>query len=167
MYCDGQGARVIVQCAQMSEGGLAMMNRRELLGAAVSAALIARVPNAFAATYDLIIKGGRVIDPSLGINAIGDVAIAGGRIAAVEPNIAADATDTIDAGSRGADLIDDGVAVAKASPNQLRVLINLSHKGTLPVMTLDLADVGLARAAIARHRDTVVGIKARMEKMAW
>jgi hypothetical protein len=34
-------------------------------------------------------------------------------------------------------------------------------------MTLDLADVPLARAAIARHRDTIVGIKARMEKNTW
>src|SRR5712672_2307215 len=204
MYCDGQGARLIVQCAQMSVGGLAMMNRRELLGAAAGAALITRVPNALAATYDLIIRGGRVIDPSLGINMVGDVAISGGRIAAVEPSITGDATDTIDArgrlvvpglidihthtardkdaasicladgvtamvdaGSRGADFIDDGVAVAKAAPNQLRLLINLSHKGTQPVMTLDLADVALARAAINRHRDMIVGIKARMEKGAW
>ena len=195
---------MIVQCAQMSVGGLAMMNRRELLGAAAGAALITRVPNAFAATYDLIIRGGRVIDPSLGINMVGDVAISGGRIAAVEPSITGDATDTIDArgrlvvpglidihthtardkdaasicladgvtamvdaGSRGADFIDDGVAVAKAAPNQLRLLINLSHKGTQPVMTLDLADVALARAAINRHRDMIVGIKARMEKGAW
>src|SRR5437016_9704551 len=182
-----------------------MMNRRQLLRAtAASAAVFARIPSLRAATYDLIIKGGRVIDPSLGLNAIGDVAIADDRIAAVEPAIAADAADTIDArgklvvpglidihthtardkndaplcladgvtamvdaGSRGADLIDDGVAVAKASPNQLRLLINVSRKGSLPVMTLDLADVPLARAAIARHRDMIVGIKARMEKKAW
>jgi len=41
-----------------------------------------------------------VIDPSLRINAIRDVAIAGGRIAAVEANIAADAAEMIDARSR-------------------------------------------------------------------
>jgi len=182
-----------------------MMNRRQLLGAvAASAAILGRVPNSVAATYDLVIRGGRVIDPSLGINAMADVAIADGRIAAVESNIATDGVDTIDArgklvvpglidihthtardkndapvcladgvtamvdaGSRGADFIDDGVAVAKASPNQLRLLINISHKGSQPSMTLDLADVPLARAAIARHRDMIVGIKARMEKKAW
>jgi dihydroorotase len=180
------------------------MNRRQFVCAAAGAAILARSPNARATTYDLVIKSGRVIDPSLGINTIGDVAIAGGRIAAVEPNIAADGADTIDArgklvvpglidihthtardendahlcladgvtamvdaGSRGADFIDDGVAVAKASPNQLRLLINISRKGSLPLMTLDLADVPLASAAIARHRDTIVGIKARMEKGAW
>src|SRR6201999_4029178 len=42
-------------------------------------------------------KGGRVIDPSLALDAVRDIAIAGGRIAAVEPSITADAADTIDA----------------------------------------------------------------------
>ena len=59
--------------------------------------MLARMPKASAATYDLVIKGGRVIDPSLGINTIGDVGIVGGRIAAVGNNVAGDATDTIDA----------------------------------------------------------------------
>jgi dihydroorotase len=179
-----------------------MMNRRQFLCA--SAASFASVGNLSAATYDLVIKGGRVIDPSVGLDGVRDVAIVSGKIAAIEADIKGDAADTIDArgkivapglidihthtardkndatvcladgvtamvdaGSRGADFIDDGVAVAKASPNQLRLLINVSRKGTLPVMTLDLADVPLARAAIARHRDTIVGIKARMEKNAW
>src|SRR5216684_3388180 len=73
-----------------------MMNRRQLIGA-TGAALFAGVSAALAASYDLIIKGGRVIDPSVGLDAIRDVAIAGGRIAAVEASIAADATETIDA----------------------------------------------------------------------
>jgi dihydroorotase len=50
-----------------------------------------------AATYDLIIKGGRVIDPSVGLDDVRDVAIAAGRIVAVEADIVGDATDTIDA----------------------------------------------------------------------
>ena len=54
-------------------------------------------PSAFAATYDLVIKGGRVIDPSMGLDATRDIAISGGRIAAVEASIAADAAETIDA----------------------------------------------------------------------
>ena len=75
-----------------------MMNRRQFVcAAAASAVLLGRVPEAFAATYDLIIRGGRVIDPSVGIDAIRDVAIAGGKIAAIEANIAGDATETIDA----------------------------------------------------------------------
>src|SRR5258708_20795631 len=75
-----------------------MLNRRRFFSAAVAAvATLARIPKAFAAKYDLIIRGGRVIDPSVRLDAIRDVAIAGGRIAAVEPGIASDAADTIDA----------------------------------------------------------------------
>jgi hypothetical protein len=44
--------------------------------------VFAGVPNVLAATYDLIIKGGRVIDPSVGLDAVRDVAIAVGRVAA-------------------------------------------------------------------------------------
>jgi dihydroorotase len=62
--------------------------------AAASAAIFVRVPT----KYDLVIKGGRVIDPSRKLNAIRDVAIAGGRIRAVEANIdAAGAADMMDA----------------------------------------------------------------------
>jgi dihydroorotase len=76
-----------------------MLTRRRFLSlAAAGVAAAARVPRAFAqARYDLIIRGGRVIDPSVRLDAVRDVAIAGGRIALVEPRIAGDAADTIDA----------------------------------------------------------------------
>lgn len=75
-----------------------MMNRRQFFSAAAAgAAMLASVPKALAAKYDLIIKGGRVIDPSLRLDAIRDVAMSGSRIAAVEPSIADDAADTLDA----------------------------------------------------------------------
>src|ERR1700756_2090743 len=73
-----------------------MMNRRQLMGTG-AAALFASIPKAHAATYDLLIKGGRVIDPSVGLDAIRDIAIAGGKIVAVEGDIAGDASQTIDA----------------------------------------------------------------------
>ncbi|HUQ95291.1 MAG TPA: amidohydrolase/deacetylase family metallohydrolase [Bryobacteraceae bacterium] len=41
------------------------------------------------ASYDLLLKGGTVIDPKNGINGRMDVAIQNGKIAAVQPNIAA------------------------------------------------------------------------------
>ncbi len=48
--------------------------------------------------YDLLIKGGRVIDPHNGVNAVRDVAIRDHKIAAVEANIpASDASKSIDA----------------------------------------------------------------------
>ena len=61
-----------------------MMNRRQFLSAAAAgAAMFVRAPKAFAARYDMIIRGGRVIDPSVRLDAIRDVAISGGRIVAV------------------------------------------------------------------------------------
>ena len=181
-----------------------MMNRRQFVYAAASAAMLARASNVLAATYDVIVKGGRVIDPSLRINAIRDVAIAGGRIAAVEADIAADAEETIDArgrlvvpglldihthyardnegptvcladgvtgwidaGSQGADHIADSVAVAKSAPQQGRVLINIGRAGILPggdTMDISRADVGAGKDAIARNRDFIVGVKARLSR---
>ena len=77
-----------------------MMSRRRFISAATAAAgaaMFTRIPQVLAQSYQLIIRGGRVIDPSIGLDAIRDVAIAGGRIVAVEPNIAVDAPDVIDA----------------------------------------------------------------------
>lgn len=74
-----------------------MMNRRQFVwAAAAGSALLGRVADGLAvqARYDLIVRGGRVIDPSLRLDAIRDVAIADGRIAAVEASIAADAAGT-------------------------------------------------------------------------
>ena len=53
--------------------------------------------NTAADKYDLVLKGGRVIDPAQDLDAIRDVAIAGGRIAAIEVDIAASrAARTVD-----------------------------------------------------------------------
>ena len=179
-----------------------MMNRRQFVGTAAAAVLAAHIPNArAAATYDLVIKGGRVIDPARRLDAVRDVAIAGGRIAAIEANIPAggsmiDArgkivipgmidlhthcgrdrqngpmtlsdgvTCWVDAGSNGADKIDESVANAKAAPNMGRVLVNVGRAGILPegdTMDISRADVAAARAAIERNRDTVIGVKARL-----
>ncbi len=75
-----------------------MMNRRQFVCTAT--ATFAAIPRGLAATavkYDLIIRGGRVVDPSRKLNAIRDVAIADGRIVAVGANISSNATETIDA----------------------------------------------------------------------
>jgi dihydroorotase len=186
------------------------MNRRKFVHSAASAALVSAIGAtggagrlaAQPARYDLVIKGGRVIDPSLKLDAARDVGIAAGRIAAVEPSLTAGAAATldargklvvpglidihthagrdqagpgmllrdgvtgwIDAGSAGADGIDPVVAVARASQQPGRVLVNIGRGGILPdgdTKDLALADVGAARAAIERHRDYVVGVKARL-----
>ena len=59
-------------------------------------AFVARLPAA--PSYDLLLRGGHVIDPRNGISAVRDVAVAGGKIASVAPKIdSADATQVIDA----------------------------------------------------------------------
>ncbi len=77
-----------------------MLTRRGFLhrtGAAGIAALTG-VRGLSAAKYDLVIKGGRVLDPANRQVGVRDVGIAGGRITAVEANLAAaDAASMIDA----------------------------------------------------------------------
>ena len=182
-----------------------MMNRRQFIAAgSAGVTLFARAPYARAATYDLMIKGGRVIDPSVGLDAIRDVAIASGKIAAVEANIAGDAAETIDArgkivtaglidvhthagrgkegpamvlqdgvtgwvdaGSGGADNVDQMAAVARSAPQIGRVLVNISRTGVTAegeLHDLNRASVALAQGAIARNRDVVVGVKARLSE---
>src|SRR3954463_3530182 len=61
----------------------AMLSRRAFLTATAAAAAVApltRASRLHAVRYDLLIKGGRVIDPSERVDRIGDVAVLGGRI---------------------------------------------------------------------------------------
>ena len=82
-----------------------MPSRRHFLSlAAASAAAYATSPYATLALsgaqrtkFDLLIRGGRVIDPASRLDAMRDVAIAGGRIAAVAANVTGEAAETIDA----------------------------------------------------------------------
>ncbi len=74
------------------------MNRRQFVAAAgVSVFACAAKTLGAQSRYDLIVKGGRVIDPSVRLDAIRDIAISDGRIAAVEPSITASAVETMDA----------------------------------------------------------------------
>src|SRR5215470_14221933 len=182
-----------------------MMTRRELLLTSAAAATVASVPRAFAATYDLLIRGSRVIDPSLGLDAVRDVAIVKGKIAAVGESIAGDAAETIDAGGKlvvpglidihthagrskegpamllqdgvtgwvdagsgGADNIDAIATTARGAPQIGRALVNIARTGVISpageLHDLNMANVALAQGAIARNRDVVVGIKARLSE---
>ena len=176
-----------------------MLTRRQLLETgALGAAAIAVGRRAQADPHDVLIRGGRVIDPARGVDRIADVAIADGRIAAVGANVAPDGakeiieaqgklvvpglidvhthartpdmpgivlsqgvTSLVDAGSQGADKIDEVVATAKAAPNRVRILLNLSKIGLgtgTELMDIANADVDAARKAIERHRDVIVGV---------
>ncbi len=184
------------------------MNRRRFLSAvAAGTAGLSRAMTAAQPQYDLLIMGGRVIDPSLRLDGVRDVAIRAGRIAAVEPAIGRDAasgaeiidargrlvvpglidihthvarvkdgpalcladgvTGFIDAGSQGADRIEEPLAVARAAPQPCRVMVNIGRAGILPdgdTKDLARADVGAARAVITKHRDMLVGVKARLSR---
>src|SRR6202043_4034903 len=146
--------------------------------------------------YDLLIKGGRVIDPSTGLDAVRDVAMVRGRIAAVEADISGDASETIDArgmivapglidihthagrskegppmclqdgvtgwvdaGTGGADNIDQVAAVARGAPQIGRCLVNIARTGVVTptgeLHDINSANLALAQGAIARNRDVV------------
>jgi len=77
------------------------MTRRELIRSAAVPVLLTRTPRLFAAEYDLVIKGGRLIDPSQRIDRVADLAIRGGKIAAIQPSIASSAAaQVIDAAGK-------------------------------------------------------------------
>ncbi len=76
-------------------------------------------------------------------------------------------TGWIDAGSQGADHIEDTIAVAKSAPQQARVLINIGRAGIIPegdTMDLNRANVDAAKDAIARNRQMIAGVKARLSR---
>jgi dihydroorotase len=80
-----------------------MPTRRVFLQAAAAGAAMAvsRPNRLLAAKYDLLLKGGRVIDPAQRLDRVIDVAISGGRIAALETGIpASDAGEVVDAGGK-------------------------------------------------------------------
>jgi dihydroorotase len=185
------------------------MNRRQFVqSAAVLPAIMAIREPLSAAGYDLVIRGGRVIDPAQRIDRIMDVAIRGGKIAALGKNIPASSsiesidatgklvvpglidihlhardaalppsaimalgvTSMLDAGSRGADNVDELIEIARAAPNRMRILLNIGRLGNNPngrgefLDSIDPADVEKARAAVKKHREWIVGIKARLSR---
>jgi dihydroorotase len=183
-----------------------MSSRRTFLALAAAASITKclRLPELRAAQYDLLITGGRVIDPAGKVDRLADVAIAGGKIAALRPGLPASSaaetidasgklvvpglidihthavremddarlclrdgvTSLVDAGSRGSDRIDEAVEVAKAAPNRMRLLINISRTGNDQqngeLNDIRKVDVDATRRAIERHRDYVIGIKVRL-----
>jgi dihydroorotase len=185
------------------------MHRRQAMQGVFAGLTAAAVAPAslLAADYDLVVRGGRVIDPSQKIDRLADVAIRGGRIAAIKPDIPAasgttvvdargklvvpglidihlharDAalppseilstgvTTMVDAGSKGADNVDEIIAIGRAAPNRLRVLLNIARLGNDPVNGeftggLEAGDVTKARRAAEANRDWVIGMKARLSK---
>ncbi len=79
--------------------------------------------------------------------------------------VASGVTTVIDAGSTGADDVDDFQRIAATCKTRVHALLNISRIGLLHQNELaDPADIdpALAQAAIRRHPGFIVGIKARM-----
>ena len=77
--------------AAVPAGGEAFVRRLVLAG--LCAALIAACSQG--QTYDLLLRGGHVVDPRNGLDEVRDVAVSGGRIAAVEAGIPTEQAATV------------------------------------------------------------------------
>lgn len=185
-----------------------MPSRRDFHRFCICAAFISSKAAFAASEYDLLIRGGRVLDPGRKVDGLLDVAITGGRIAAVRSGIPASSaaevidaggrlvvpglidihlhardaelppsailatgvTTMVDAGSRGADNVDQLVGIAQGAPNRMRIMLNIGRLGNNPggraefLDGVEQADVPKAIAAVARQRQWIVGMKARLSR---
>jgi dihydroorotase len=84
--------------------------------------------------------------------------------------LATGVTSMADAGSKGADNVEQILDIARHAPNRLRVLLNVARLGNNPggrgefLDGLEQADVEKAKRAVAEHRDWIVGLKARLSR---
>ena len=178
------------------------MKRRNFIKSAAAASFFLKSRLLFSQSFDLIIRNGRVIDPSLNLDTIADVGVTDGRISAIGAVIDITAAEEIeardkivlpglldihghyaqddlgphiclsdgvtgwvDAGSAGADNVDEIIAVARSSPQDARILLNIGRKGVISegdTADMSLANVEVAKSAIARNMDYIVGVKARL-----
>lgn len=185
-----------------------MLSRRDFHKLCFAAAIVSSKAAFAASEYDLLIRGGRVLDPGRKVDGLLDVAIRGGKIAALRKDIPASSavevidasgrlvvpgliddhvhardaelppseflstgvTTMVDAGSRGADNIDQLIAIAQGAPNRMRIMLNIGRLGNNPggkgefLEGVEQADVAKAKAAVVKHRQWIVGMKARLSR---
>ncbi len=185
-----------------------MITRRSLIQSAVCAAVISSRAAFAASEYELLVRGGRVLDPGRKVDGMLDIAIRDGRIIALRKGIPASAaaevidatgrlvvpglidvhvhardaalppseflatgvTTMVDAGSRGADNIEQIVAIAQGAQNRMRLMLNIGRLGNNPngraefLDGMEQADVEKAKAAVAKHRQWIIGMKARLSR---
>ncbi|MGP3593995.1 amidohydrolase/deacetylase family metallohydrolase [Vagococcus sp. WN89Y] len=79
--------------------------------------------------------------------------------------IATGVTTVIDAGSTGADDVDDFYAITRQAVTDVYALLNISRVGLIAqneLANMNNIDAGAVRDALTRHPDFIVGLKARM-----
>ena len=144
------------------------MNRRRLLRGAAGVAVAFAAPREIPASagVESIDARGRIVVPGLI-----DVHLHARDAELPPPEILSTGVTTmVDAGSKGADNVDQILDIARHAPNRLRVLLNIARLGNNPggrgefLDSLDQADVDKAQRAVALHRDWIVGLKARLSK---
>lgn len=95
--------------------------------------------SAFVPSYDVVITGGRVIDPETGLDAVCDVGVSAGRIAEVRP--AGDTTGSAAPGERREDPLSGSVEVDARGMVVCPGFIDLhSHAQSLPGQRLQACD---------------------------
>jgi dihydroorotase len=143
----------------MEISGSIPLSRRQLLRAsAVAPILLTRAPRLFAAEYDLVIKGGRVVDAAQRMDRMADVAIRDGRIAAIRPAIpGSNATEVIEAVGKlvtpglidiHAHVADKDLTPAQCLSTGVTSLVDAGSRGALNVEDL----VKIAQSAPNRVR---------------
>ena len=140
-------------------------------------------PIAPAPTYDLLLKGGHVIDPANHIDEVRDVAISAGKIAAVEKNLPANLAGKVvdvsklyvspglidikgmhylDAGTSGAEtFLQEKEEVIDRARVRVLAFLNIVADGMNGGLeqSLDEMDVKLCAATIKKYPDLIVGVK--------
>lgn len=79
--------------------------------------------------------------------------------------IATGVTTVVDAGSTGADDIDDFYTLTREAATDVYALLNISRVGLIAqneLANMDNIDADVVRQAVKRHPDFIVGLKARM-----
>ena len=96
------------------------MQRRHFLGAAAACAALPASSSLFgaAASYDLVIRGGRVVDPSQQLDTIADIALLDGKVAAIDANIPADVRQSDSVCGHNDRVQSCGPQIAKAQPRR-------------------------------------------------
>src|SRR6478752_6827283 len=144
------------------------------MGSASTSAIAAMGPND---KFDLVIKGGEVLDPSQNLKAARDIGIRFGAVEALEANIPADelipfqsTTTLVSAGDAGANNI--AVfrrAIVGQTRARLYAFVHIANIGLagFPVPELyniDYAQTEAAAKAVAENADLVLGVKVRMSE---